>query len=61
MSETKTLPIAQALNEVMKEVGAVAKKDRNNAQGFNFRGIDAVVNAVSPATSKVWCNRGAIS
>ena len=52
MSETKVLPIAQALNEVMKEVGAVKKNDRNASQGFNFRGIDAVVNAVSPALQK---------
>jgi hypothetical protein len=52
MAETKTLPIAQALNEVMKEVGAVKKNDRNASQGFNFRGIDAVVNAVSPALQK---------
>lgn len=34
---------------VMTEVQAVAKKDRNTAQGFNFRGIDAVVNKVGPA------------
>jgi len=52
MSDTKVTPIAQALNEVMKEVGAVKKSDRNSAQGFNFRGIDAVVNAVSPALQK---------
>jgi hypothetical protein len=52
MAETKTLSIAQALNEVMKEVGAVKKNDRNASQGFNFRGIDAVVNAVSPALQK---------
>ena len=52
MSETKSLPIAQALNEVMKAVGAIAKTDRNNAQGFNFRGIDSVVNAVSPQLQK---------
>jgi len=49
---SNTLTIAQALTEVMKEVGAVAKKDRNASQGFNFRGIDAVVNAVSPALQK---------
>jgi len=49
--ETK-LSIAQALNEVMKAVGGIAKKDRNQAQGFNFRGIDAVVNAVSPQLQK---------
>jgi len=46
------LPIAQALNEIMKAVGAIAKKDKNTAQGFNFRGIDSVVNAVSPALQK---------
>jgi len=46
------LPIAQALSEVMKAVGAISKKDKNTAQGFNFRGIDSVVNAVSPALQK---------
>ena len=40
------LPIAQALSEIMKAVGAIAKKDKNTSQGFNFRGIDSVVNAV---------------
>ena len=37
---------------VMQEVQAVGKKDRNAAQGFNFRGIDAVMNAVGPALRK---------
>ena len=46
------LPIAQALSEVMKAVGGIAKKDKNTSQGFNFRGIDSVVNAVSPALQK---------
>lgn len=41
--------VVQALSAVMAEVQSVAKKDRNAAQGFNFRGIDAVVNAVGPA------------
>ena len=48
--ENKT--VIQALNEVMKSVGAIAKNDRNQSQGFNFRGIDSVVNAVSPALQK---------
>lgn len=48
--ENKT--VVQALNEVMKSVGAIAKTDRNQSQGFNFRGIDSVVNAVSPALQK---------
>ena len=37
---------------VMAEVQGVAKKDKNTAQGFNFRGIDAVLNAVGPAFRK---------
>lgn len=41
--------IVEALSKVMAYVGAVKKGDRNEAQRFNFRGIDAVVNAVSPA------------
>ena len=44
-----TKNIQQAVTEVMKAVGAVRKAERNTAQNFNFRGIDAVVNAVSPA------------
>jgi hypothetical protein len=52
MTETTALPIAQAMSAIMKEVGAIAKKDKNQAQGFNFRGIDSVVNAVSPALQK---------
>lgn len=34
---------------VMAEVQAVAKKDRNLQQSFNYRGIDAVMNKVGPA------------
>lgn len=41
--------IYEALSAVMAEVGAVRKGDYNEGQRFNFRGIDAVVNAVSPA------------
>jgi hypothetical protein len=41
--------VYEALSAVMAEVGAVSKNDYNQGQRFNFRGIDAVVNAVSPA------------
>lgn len=41
--------IVQALTRVMADVGAVRKSEINQHQRFNFRGIDAVVNAVSPA------------
>lgn len=44
--------IYQLLNEVMKEVGAVHKRERNTHQNFSFRGIDTVTNAVSPAFRK---------
>lgn len=44
--------IHQLLGEAMAEIGAVAKSDRNQAQGFNFRGIDSVVNAVGPVLRK---------
>jgi hypothetical protein len=37
---------------VMNDVQGVSKKDKNLAQGFSFRGIDAVVNAVGPAFRK---------
>lgn len=53
MTETKTkttstVPtLVERLVSVKNDIGAVGKADRNNAQGFNFRGIDAVLNAVS--------------
>ena len=44
--------ITQRLAAVSAEVGAVRKADRNEHQRFNFRGIDAVVNAVHPVLTK---------
>jgi len=44
--------IAQALAAVMADVQSVAKTGRNTEQGYNFRGVDAVVNAVGPALRK---------
>ena len=44
--------IQACLVAVMGEVTAVGKNDKNTHQGFNFRGIDAVVNAVGPALRK---------
>jgi hypothetical protein len=43
------MEIIKLLNKVMEDAGAVEKKQRNAQQNFNFRGIDAVVNATSPA------------
>ena len=44
--------IVRLLSQVMEDVGAVKKGDRNEHQKFTFRGIDAVLNAVSPALRK---------
>jgi hypothetical protein len=44
--------VVELLSRVMEDVQAVRKGDRNQQQGFNFRGIDAVVNAVGPALRK---------
>lgn len=50
MTETNAKPtIIEALLAVMGDVQAVGKAERNTEQGYNFRGIDAVVNAVGPA------------
>ena len=50
MSEKPT--IYEALAGAMADVGAVRKEQVNQHQRFNFRGVDAVVNAVSPAFRK---------
>jgi hypothetical protein len=53
MTETTDKPtVVEALLAVMADVQAVGKGDRNNQQGYNFRGIDAVINAVGPAFRK---------
>ena len=44
--------IQTKLAAVMADVQSVAKRDRNDHQKFNFRGIDAVLNAVGPALRK---------
>lgn len=53
MSENDTPRTAPAVYEglaaVMKAVSAVRKGDRNTHSNYNFRGIDAVMNAVGPA------------
>ena len=44
--------VFEALAAVMGDVRAVGKGDRNSQQGYQFRGIDAVVNAVGPVLRK---------
>ena len=40
------------MSDVMKDVKAVTKDQKNIAQGFKFRGIDQFVNALYPALTK---------
>jgi ERF superfamily len=51
-SSPGTASIEIALAAVKNAVGAVAKAERNTQQNFNFRGVDAVVNAAAPALNK---------
>lgn len=44
--------IYESINAVMKDIGAVGKNSRNSQQGFMFRGIDSVMNALNPALIK---------
>lgn len=44
--------IYETISAVMSEIGAVGKDSKNLQQGFMFRGIDAVMNAISPALIK---------
>jgi len=44
--------IYEAINNVMKEIGAIGKNSKNSQQGFMYRGIDAVMNALNPALIK---------
>ena len=44
--------IYETISAVMSEIGAIGKTSKNQMQGFMFRGIDAVMNAISPALQK---------
>lgn len=49
MSTPESKPIHVALAAIMADVRSLAKADRNTHFGFNFRGIDATLNAIGPA------------
>ena len=42
------MKVHEAILDVMRAVPVVKKEDRNQAQNFSFRGIDATLNAVGP-------------
>ena len=52
MAEAKKKNIYETISEVMAEIGAIGKNDRNDQQKFMYRGIDAVMNALNPALIK---------
>jgi hypothetical protein len=43
------MKIQESMAAVMADVRAVAKSNKNQQQGWSFRGVDAVVNAIGPA------------
>ena len=44
--------ICKAIINTMADIGAIGKNTKNTQQGFMFRGIDAVMNALQPAMLK---------
>ena len=52
VAENSIPKIYAAIVGVMDDVGAVSKDNKNKEQGFMYRGIDAVMNALQPAMIK---------
>lgn len=50
--EPRKPSVVEAMNAAMCEVEAVGKTGHNKQQDYNFRGVDAVVNALGPAFRK---------
>lgn len=48
----ETPQIYRLIGKAMGEIGAVGKDSVNQSQGFKYRGIDAVYNALSPVMAK---------
>ena len=46
------MEIYKAIAEIQRELDAIGKTKRNQQQGFNFRGIDDVYNALHPLLAK---------
>ena len=55
--EEKSPKIFSAICGVMEDIGAVSKNGVNKKQGFKYRGIDDVINALNPAMvkHKIFC------
>jgi len=44
--------IFESITKIMGELGSVGKTSKNQSQGFMYRGIDAVMNALNPLLAK---------
>lgn len=44
--------IYKQMSEVMKDIGAITKDNKNLQQGFKFRSVDQFVNSLYPALTK---------
>lgn len=51
--QNETPMIYGLIGQAMREIGAIGKTSRNQQQGFMYRGIDAVYNALNPVMSKL--------
>ena len=52
MKMAETPKIFSTINSVMSELGAITKNKRNQQQGFSYRGVDDVMNALNPLMDK---------
>ena len=52
MNTEDEMQIFQAITDIMSDVDAIGKTKRNQQQGFNFRGIDDLYNAIHPLLAK---------
>lgn len=52
MEEKKKMSIYETIPAVMAEIGAIGKDSQNKQQGFMYRGVDTVMNAINPALIK---------
>ena len=44
--------IYQSITKIMEEVPSIGKTQKNKTQGFMYRGIDDVMNALQPLLAK---------
>lgn len=52
LTEPPPPSVHECIGRIVAELPAIGKNQRNTEQGFNFRGIDDVLNALSPLLGK---------